>query len=677
MTEENKNLENEPQAQEAEKAETQEVKENVEAKAEVVEATEAKAEEEPKAEVKAEEEPKAEVKAEEKPKTKVKAEVETSDESDADFDWDSYNDSLEVYSVGQKDEIEKLYNDTLSTIAENEVIEGTVISLNKREVVINIGYKSEGVVSLNEFRYNPELKSGDKVEVLVESQEDKKGQLVLSHKKARSLKSWDRVNESLEKDEIITGYIKCRTKGGMIVDVFGIEAFLPGSQIDVKPIRDYDIYVGKTMEFKVVKINQEFKNVVVSHKALIEAELELQKKEIIAKLEKGQILEGTVKNITSYGVFIDLGGVDGLIHITDLSWGRVNHPEEIVQLDQKLQVVILDFDDDKKRIALGLKQLTPHPWDSLDENLKVGDNVKGKVVVMADYGAFVEIAAGVEGLIHVSEMSWSQHLRSAQEFMNVGDEVEAVILTLDRDERKMSLGIKQLKADPWQAIENKYAVGSKHSAKVRNFTNFGVFVEIEEGVDGLIHISDLSWTKKIKHPAEFTNIGEEIEVVVLEIDKENRRLSLGHKQLEENPWDVFETIFSVDSVHEGTITEISDKGAQVALQYGVEGFVHPKQLVKEDGTSAKVEEKLQFKVTEFSKSAKKIVLSHTRVFEDDKKAADDAERKSQSAATKRATKKIKSNLEKTTLGDISELAALKEEMEKKSEDKAADETEEK
>jgi len=657
MTEENKNLENEPQAQEAEKAETQEVKENVEAKAEVKE--------------------EAEVKAEEKPKVKAKAEVETSDESDADFDWDSYNDSLEVYSDGQKDEIEKLYNDTLSTIAENEVVEGTVISMNKREVVINIGYKSEGVVSLNEFRYNPELKSGDKVEVLVESQEDKKGQLVLSHKKARSLKSWDRVNESLEKDEIITGYIKCRTKGGMIVDVFGIEAFLPGSQIDVKPIRDYDIYVGKTMEFKVVKINQEFKNVVVSHKALIEAELELQKKEIIAKLEKGQILEGTVKNITSYGVFIDLGGVDGLIHITDLSWGRVNHPEEIVQLDQKLQVVILDFDDDKKRIALGLKQLTPHPWDSLDEGLKVGDNVKGKVVVMADYGAFVEIAPGVEGLIHVSEMSWSQHLRSAQEFMNVGDEVEAVILTLDREERKMSLGIKQLKADPWQAIEEKYAVGSKHSAKVRNFTNFGVFVEIEEGVDGLIHISDLSWTKKIKHPAEFTNIGEEIEVVVLEIDKENRRLSLGHKQLEENPWDVFETIFSVDSVHEGTITEISDKGAQVSLQYGVEGFVHPKQLVKEDGTTAKVEEKLQFKVTEFSKSAKKIVLSHTRVFEDDKKAADDAERKSQSAATKRATKKIKSNLEKTTLGDISELAALKEEMEKKSEDKAADKTEEK
>jgi small subunit ribosomal protein S1 len=593
-------------------------------------------------------------------------------ESDASFDWGAYGDSMDIYSGTQRDSFIKMYGDTLSTIAENEVVDGTVISMNKREVVINIGYKSEGVVSLNEFRYNPNLKIGDKVEVLVESQEDKKGQLLLSHKKARSLRSWDRVNESLEKDEIITGYIKCRTKGGMIVDVFGIEAFLPGSQIDVKPIRDYDIYVGKTMEFKVVKINQEFKNVVVSHKALIEAELEQQKKEIIAKLEKGQILEGTVKNITSYGVFIDLGGVDGLIHITDLSWGRVNHPEEIVQLDQKLQVVILDFDDDKKRIALGLKQLTPHPWDSLDSNLNVGDKVKGKVVVMADYGAFVEIATGVEGLIHVSEMSWSQHLRSAQEFMNVGNEVEAVILTLDREERKMSLGIKQLKSDPWQAIETKYAVGSKHSAKVRNFTNFGVFVEIEEGVDGLIHISDLSWTKKIKHPAEFTNIGEAIDVVVLEIDKENRRLSLGHKQLEENPWDVFETIFTVDSIHEGTITEISEKGALVALQYGVEGFVTNRQLVKEDGSPAKVDEKLEFKVLEFSKSAKKIVLSHTRVFEDGKKASEDAERKATSAATKKAAKKIKSNLEKTTLGDITELAALKEEMQKKSDEKSAE-----
>jgi small subunit ribosomal protein S1 len=584
-------------------------------------------------------------------------------ESNTEFDWDAYSNASEVYNTSRNTDFVKLYDDTLSTIAENEVIDGTVISLNKREVVINIGYKSEGVVGLSEFRYNPDLKPGDIVEVFVESQEDKKGQLVLSHKKARALKSWDRVNQALEGDEIITGYIKCRTKGGMIVDVFGIEAFLPGSQIDVKPIRDYDIYVGKNMEFKVVKINQEFKNVVVSHKALIEAELEQQKKEIIAKLEKGQILEGTVKNITSYGVFIDLGGVDGLIHITDLSWGRVNHPEEIVQLDQKLQVVILDFDDDKKRIALGLKQLTPHPWDSLDEKLKVGDVVKGKVVVMADYGAFVEIAPGVEGLIHVSEMSWSQHLRSAQEFLNVGEIVEAQILTLDREERKMSLGMKQLKEDPWNKIEEKYALNSKHTAKVRNFTNFGVFVEIEEGVDGLIHISDLSWTKKIKHPAEFTNIGDDTEVVVLEIDKENRRLSLGHKQLEENPWDVFETIFTLGSVHEGTITEVMDKGALVALPYGVEGFVSPRHLTKEDGSTAKAEEKLAFKVIEFSKSAKKIVLSHTRVFEDDKRSAEDTEKKSEASATKRATKKIKSNLEKTTLGDVTDLAALKKEME--------------
>ncbi|MBN2613283.1 MAG: 30S ribosomal protein S1 [Bacteroidales bacterium] len=585
--------------------------------------------------------------------------------SDPDFDWNAYSDDQDLYNQAQRKEFEKMYDDTLSTIAENEVVEGTVIAMNKREVVINIGYKSEGVVSLNEFRYNPELKIGDKVEVYVESQEDKKGQLLLSHKKARALKSWDRVNAALEGNEIINGYIKCRTKGGMIVDVFGIEAFLPGSQIDVKPIRDYDVYVGKTMEFKVVKINHEFKNVVVSHKALIEAELEQQKKEIIAKLEKGQILEGTVKNITSYGVFIDLGGVDGLIHITDLSWGRVNHPEEIVQLDQKLQVVILDFDDEKKRIALGLKQLSPHPWDSLDSSLNIGNKVKGKVVVMADYGAFVEIAPGVEGLIHVSEMSWSQHLRSAQEFLKVGDEVEAVILTLDREERKMSLGIKQLKTDPWENIEEKYAVGSKHTAKVRNFTNFGVFVEIEEGVDGLIHISDLSWTKKIKHPAEFTNIGDNIEVTVLEIDKENRRLSLGHKQLEENPWDVFETIFTVDSIHEGTIIEISDKGAVVALQYGVEGFVTPKHLVKEDGSSAKLDEKLDFKVIEFSKSAKKIVLSHSRIHEDTKRATADADKKSGDAAVKKAAKKVKASLEKTTLGDITELAALKDEMEKK------------
>jgi small subunit ribosomal protein S1 len=599
-------------------------------------------------------------------KSKTSAEVAEPEKAvvETEFDWEKYEEGSNFYSKNERSQFEKLYNDTLSAVKVNEVVDGTVISMNKREVVINIGYKSEGVVSLNEFRYNPELAAGDKVEVYVESQEDKKGQLVLSHKKARALKSWDRVNEALEKDEIIKGFIKCRTKGGMIVDVFGIEAFLPGSQIDVKPIRDYDIYVGKTMEFKVVKINHEFKNVVVSHKALIEAELEHQKKEIIAKLEKGQILEGTVKNITSYGVFIDLGGVDGLIHITDLSWGRINHPEEIVQLDQKLQVVILDFDDEKKRIALGLKQLTAHPWDSLDPNLKVGDQVKGRVVVMADYGAFIEIAPGVEGLIHVSEMSWSQHLRSAQEFLKVGDDVEAVILTLDREERKMSLGMKQLKTDPWEKIEEKYPLNSKHSAKVRNFTNFGVFVEIEEGVDGLIHISDLSWTRKIKHPAEFTNIGDEIEVVVLEIDKENRRLSLGHKQLEENPWDVFETVFLSDSIHEGTIIEVTDKGAVVALQYGVEGFVTPKHLVKVDGTSAKLEEKLPFKVIEFSKSAKKIILSHSRVHEDEKRASEVAERKSSSESTRKTTRKIKSGLEKTTLGDISELAALKTEMEK-------------
>jgi small subunit ribosomal protein S1 len=580
-----------------------------------------------------------------------------------DFDWESYERGDVIGASDSKENLEKLYDQTLSTISEKEVIEGEVIGLNKREVVINIGFKSDGIISRNEFRYNPELKIGDKVEVYVESQEDKKGQLILSHKKARALRSWDRVNEALDNDEVIKGYIKCRTKGGMIVDVFGIEAFLPGSQIDVKPIRDYDMYVGKTMEFKVVKINPEFKNVVVSHKALIEAELEQQKKEIISKLEKGQVLEGTVKNITSYGVFIDLGGVDGLIHITDLSWGRVSHPEEIVQLDQKLNVVILDFDDEKKRIALGLKQLTAHPWDSLDENLKVGDVVKGKVVVMADYGAFVEIAPGVEGLIHVSEMSWSQHLRSAQDFLKVNDDIEAMVLTLDREERKMSLGIKQLKPDPWDQIEEKYGIGSKHSAIVRNFTNFGVFVEIEEGIDGLIHISDLSWTKKIKHPAEFTSIGENIEVVVLEIDKENRRLSLGHKQLEENPWDVFESMFTVDSIHEGTIIDLFDKGAVIALQYGVEGFATPRHLVKEDGTPAKVDEKLEFKVIEFNKAAKRIILSHSRVFEDEKKADENATKRTETKTTKKGVKKLKDSLEKTTLGDITELAALKDKME--------------
>lgn len=588
-----------------------------------------------------------------------------------DFDWEAYADEIE-YSKEEKTKFEAMYDETLSSIGEGEVIDGTVISMNTREVVINIGYKSEGIISLNEFRYNPELAPGDTVEVYVENQEDKRGQLVLSHKKARSLRSWDRVNAALENDEIIKGYIKCRTKGGMIVDIFGIESFLPGSQIDVKPIRDYDIYVGKTMEFKVVKINQEYKNVVVSHKALIEAELEQQKKEIIAKLEKGQVLEGTVKNITSYGVFIDLGGVDGLIHITDLSWGRVSHPEEIVELDQKINVVILDFDDAKKRIALGLKQLTPHPWDSLDPNLKIGDLVKGKVVVMADYGAFVEIASGVEGLIHVSEMSWSQHLRSAQEFLKVGDEVEAQIITLDREERKMSMGMKQLKPDPWEKIEEKYPLNSKHKAKVRNFTSFGVFVELEEGVDGLIHISDLSWTKKIKHPAEFTTVGADFEVVVLDIDKDNRRLSLGHKQLEENPWDVFETIFTTDSIHEGTIIDIFDKGAVVALPYGVEGFVTPKHLVKEDGSAAKVDDKMEFKVIEFNKSSKRIILSHSRIFEDAKKGSGTTPtKKGKGASTQKAVKKLKDNLERTTLGDISELAALKTELEEnqKKEDK--------
>ena len=582
-----------------------------------------------------------------------------------DFNWDAYENGDSVSNVSKED-LEKAYDSTLNKVNDREVVDGTVIAMNKREVVVNIGYKSDGIIPLSEFRYNPDLKIGDTVEVYIENQEDKKGQLVLSHKKARATRSWDRVNAALENEEIIKGYIKCRTKGGMIVDVFGIEAFLPGSQIDVKPIRDYDVFVGKTMEFKVVKINQEFKNVVVSHKALIEAELEQQKKEIIGKLEKGQVLEGTVKNITSYGVFIDLGGVDGLIHITDLSWGRVSDPREVVQLDQKLNVVILDFDDEKKRIALGLKQLTPHPWDGLDANLKVGDHVKGKVVVMADYGAFIEIAPGVEGLIHVSEMSWSQHLRSAQDFMKVGDEVEAVVLTLDREERKMSLGIKQLKQDPWETIEEKYPVGSKHTAKVRNFTNFGVFVEIEEGVDGLIHISDLSWTKKVKHPSEFTQIGADIEVQVLEIDKENRRLSLGHKQLEENPWDVFETVFTVGSVHEGTIIEMLDKGAVVALPYGVEGFATPKHLVKEDGSQAQLDEKLEFKVIEFNKEAKRIILSHSRIFEDAAKAEEKAEKKAKKTSTKKEeTPMIQNQAASTTLGDIDALAALKEQLEGK------------
>ena len=582
-----------------------------------------------------------------------------------DFNWEEFEQGTNAGV--SKEDLEKAYDETLNKVTEHQVVEGTVISVDKKEVIVNIGYKSDGIIPASEFRYNPDLKVGDKVEVYVENQEDTKGQLVLSHKKARLSKSWERVNAALENEEVIQGYIKCRTKGGMIVDVFGIEAFLPGSQIDVHPIRDYDVFVGKTMEFKVVKINQEFRNVVVSHKALIEQELEQQRKEIIGKLEKGQILEGTVKNITTYGVFVDLGGVDGLIHITDLSWGRVSDPHEVVSLDQKINVVILDFDEEKKRIALGLKQLTPHPWDALDPNLKVGDHVKGKVVVMADYGAFVEIAPGVEGLIHVSEMSWSQHLRSANDFMKVGDEVEAVILTLDRAERKMSLGIKQLKADPWECIETKFPIGSKHVAKVRNFTNFGIFVELEEGVDGLIHISDLSWTKKIKHPSEFTSVGATIDVVVLEIDKENRRLSLGHKQLEKNPWDEYETIYTPGSVHKGTIVEMMDKGAVVALAEGGEGFATPKHLTKEDGSMAKKGEELDFKVIEFVKETKRIILSHSRTFEEgkDEPIAKPAHKRGGNGGRKNETPAINNVAAGTSLGDIDALAKLKAQMEGK------------
>ena len=578
----------------------------------------------------------------------------------ADFNWDEFENGSNVNV--SKEDLQKAYDETLNKVSEHQVVDGTVISIDKKEVIVNIGYKSDGIIPASEFRYNPDLKVGDTVEVYVENQEDKKGQLLLSHKKARLSKSWERVNAALDNEEVIQGYIKCRTKGGMIVDVFGIEAFLPGSQIDVHPIRDYDQFVNKTMEFKVVKINQEFRNVVVSHKALIEEELEAQKREIISKLEKGQILEGTVKNITSYGVFVDLGGVDGLIHITDLSWGRVDDPHKVVELDQKINVVILDFDDEKKRIALGLKQLTPHPWDALDADLKVGDKVKGKVVVIADYGAFVEIQPGVEGLIHVSEMSWSQHLRSAQDFLSVGDEVEAVILTLDRDERKMSLGIKQLKEDPWEAIEVKYPVGSKHTAKVRNFTNFGVFVELEEGVDGLIHISDLSWTKKVKHPSEFTQVGSEIDVVVLDIDKDNRRLSLGHKQLEDNPWNQFEATYTVGSIHEGKIVELLEKGAVVSLEKGVEGFATPKHLVKEDGTQAALGEELPFKVIEFNKDSKRIILSHSRTFEDAQREEKRAAKKPR--AKKEEAIKIENQPASTTLGDIDVLAQLKAQMEK-------------
>ncbi len=658
--------------------ETPETKANVDE----VKATEAKAEkeavaEEPKAETTEDvvAEPKAEAAAEETAKEEPATEEVAKEEPVAEepvtakaepeeFDWDALNTKQDSYSKEDRAKLEGIYADTLSSIVEHEVIEGKVVSMNSREVVVNIGYKSDGVLPFNEFRYNPDLKVGDVVEIYVENQEDASGQMILSHKKARILKSWERINKAYEKEEVINGYVKSRTKGGLIVDVFGIEAFLPGSQIDVKPIRDYDIFVNKTMEFKVVKINQEYKNVVVSHKALIEAELEAQKVEIIAKLEKGQVLEGTVKNITSYGVFIDLGGVDGLVHITDLSWGRINHPSEIVDLDQKLKVVILDFDENKKRIALGLKQLTPHPWDSLDENLKVGDKVKGKVVVIADYGAFIEISPGVEGLIHVSEMSWSQHLRTAQDFLKVGDEVEAVILTLDREDRKMSLGMRQLIPDPWKDIRDRYPVGSKHSATVRNFTNFGIFVEIEEGVDGLIHISDLSWSKKIKHPAEFTKIGEKIDVVVLDVDEENRRLSLGHKQLEENPWDVFETVFTVGSVHEGTIITVLDRGAVVSLPYGVEGFVPSRHMKKADGTTAKIEEKLDFKVIEFSKDNKKIILSHVETYQEPEKRKGAGSKSADTKSTKRAVKNLNEKMEKTTLGDLDVLANLKSDLEK-------------
>lgn len=586
------------------------------------------------------------------------------------FDWNSIGKKQDVYSKDEIARLESLYEQTLRSVTDHEVVEGTVVAKNNKEVVVNIGFKSDGVVPLSEFRYNPDLRIGEKVEVYIESQEDKTGQLVLSHKKARAMKSWERVNSALSSDEVIKGYVKCRTKGGLIVDVFGIEAFLPGSQIDVKPIRDYDVYVGKTMEFKVVKINNEFKNVVVSHKALIEEELEAQKREIIGKLEKGQVLEGTVKNITSYGVFIDLGGVDGLIHITDLSWGRISHPEEIVKLDQKLNVVILDFDDQKKRIALGLKQLTSHPWESLSSEIKVGDKIKGRVVVIADYGAFVEVAPGVEGLIHVSEMSWSQHLRSAQDFLKVGDDVEAVVLTLDRDEKKMSLGVKQLTPDPWANILDKYPQNSRHTATVRNFTNYGIFVELEEGIDGLIHISDLSWSKKIKHPSEFTKIGEQIDVVVLDVDVENRRVSLGHKQLEENPWDVFETVFTLGSVHRGTIISVNDKGAVISLPYGVEGFCPKKHLLKSEGGDGAVDDNIDFKVIEFNKEAKKIIVSHRNtdesiaIEEKEPRGGAKKEKNSGNKETKDAVKKVKDNLEKTTLGDISALSDLKSEMEK-------------
>jgi small subunit ribosomal protein S1 len=653
---------NEAQAEETVDA----VAETVEQKNEITEEVTPEIIEETIAEV-AEVEPVAEVKVEvvEK-KSKREAPKAVTPE---DFDWDAYEVDQAGLSKSDRQTLADTYEKTLKSVNDKEVVSGRVMALNNREIVVNIGFKSDGIISRNELRYRDDLKVGDTVDVYIESQEDVNGQLLLSHRKARVLKSWDRVNEALEQEEVINGFVKCRTKGGLIVDVFGIEAFLPGSQIDVKPIRDYDIYVGKTMEFKVVKINNEFKNVVVSHKALIQDELEKQKVEIMGKLEKGQILEGVVKNVTSYGVFVDLGGVDGLIHITDLSWGRINHPNEIVELDKKIQVVILDFDETKKRIALGMKQLTPHPWDSLDANLKVGDKVKGKVVVIADYGAFIEIAPGVEGLVHVSEMSWSQHLRTAQDFLNVGNEVEAVILTLDRDERKMSMGIKQLIPDPWEAIGSRYPKGSKHNAVVRNFTNFGIFVELEEGVDGLIHISDLSWSKKIAHPAEFTKIGEKIDVLVLDVDVDNRRLSLGHKQLEENPWDVFETVFALDSVHEGTVTQVGDKGAIVALPYGVEGFVPKRHMNKEEGGNLNIDDRVEFSVIEFNKENKKIILSHSKMHKD-KKAAEKPAEAPKKTNEPQPSGNYNDKVEKTTLGDLGVLADLRTEMQEEEKAKA-------
>lgn len=583
----------------------------------------------------------------------------------ADFDWSGYAQDTAI-SPEMRKEREAIYDKTLTTIKENEVVMGKVMSISKREVLVNIGYKSAGIISANEFNYNKDLKVGDEVEVLVESKEDRHGQLQLSHRKARAARAWEKIAAAQENDEVILGYIKSRVNGGMIVDVFGIEAFLPGSQIDVRPIKDYDAFVDKTMEFKIVKVNPEYRNVVVSHKVLIEAELEQQKKEIISKLEKGQVLEGVVKGITSYGAFVDLGGVDGLIHITDLSWGRIGDPSEVVSIDEKINVVILDFDEEKTRIALGLKQLMPHPWDALDPNLKEGDIVHGRVVVITDYGAFVEVIPGVEGLIHVSEMSWTQHLRSAQEFLTVGQEVDAVVLMLDREDRKMSLGLKQLKPDPWETIEQRFPVGSNHEARVRNFTNYGVFVELDEGIDGLIHISDLSWTRKVKHPNEFVKVGQMIEVQVLEIDKENRRLSLGHKQVTENPWDEFAKEFTIGSIHEGTVVRMNEKGASIALPYGVEAFATPKHLIKEDGTSVAVDEKLPFKILDFNPEMQRIIVSHSRIHED----AERAERRQ--AATEERNQQVRDaaavaatqqSVERATLGDLDELAALKERLE--------------